>query len=379
VPRTPLYERHLAAGGRIVDFAGWEMPQQYSSVKAEQEAVRAAAGIFDVSHMGRLEVRGRGSAEFLQGLVTNDLSKLHAGQAQYSLLCREDGGVVDDLIVYRSVPPLSSGRTPPSPADGDGEAWLLVVNAANRAKDLGWLRGHAPAGVEVRDRSDETCLVALQGPLAEARLPAEGVDRSAIPHLAIVPRRVAGVEALVARTGYTGEDGYELFASADHAARLWDGLLEAGAVPCGLACRDVCRLEAGLRLYGSDMDEETNPYEAGLGWTVKLQKGDFVGRPALQAVKSAGPRRVLVGLECTGRTIPRHGADVHSEHGRVGAVTSGTYSFWLEKGIGFASVEAGSVTTGDQVAVGLRGREAPAAVVPLPFYRGSVGSSAVKS
>jgi aminomethyltransferase len=184
---------------------------------------------------------------------------------------------------------------------------------------------------------------------------------------------------LVARTGYTGEDGFELFVSVDQAANLWDRLREAGALPCGLACRDLCRLEAGLRLYGSDMDEETNPYEAGLGWTVKLQKGEFIGRTALQAVKAAGPRRVLVGIECAGRAIPRHGAGVRVDHHRVGSVTSGTYSFWLERGIGFASVEAGTVTVGTEVALELRGEESPAAVVPLPFYRGSVGHSAVKS
>jgi aminomethyltransferase len=347
----------------MVDFAGWEMPQLYTSVKAEQQAVRTRAGVFDVSHMGRFEVRGPGAAEFLQGLVTNDLSKLEPDRAQYNLLCREDGGLVDDLVVYRA-----------------GQSWTLVVNAASREKDLAWLREHAPAtGVEVLDRSEETCLVAVQGPTAEELLPAGGFDKSAIPYFGIGRGRVAGVDALISRTGYTGEDGFELFASSGDAGRLWDGLLEAGAAPCGLACRDVCRLEAGLRLYGSDMDEQTNPYEAGLGWTVKLLKGHFVGRPALEAVKAAGPRRVVVGLECTGRTIPRHDAEVRLAGRGIGAVTSGTYSFWLEKGIGFAWVEAGTVTAGDQVALGLRGGEAPAVVASLPFYRGSVGRPAVRT
>jgi aminomethyltransferase len=313
--------------------------------------------------MGRFEVRGPGAAEFLQGLVTNDLSKLEPDRAQYNLLCREDGGLVDDLVVYRA-----------------GQSWTLVVNAASREKDLAWLREHAPAtGVEVLDRSEETCLVAVQGPTAEELLPAGGFDKSAIPYFGIGRGRVAGVDALISRTGYTGEDGFELFASSGDAGRLWDGLLEAGAAPCGLACRDVCRLEAGLRLYGSDMDEQTNPYEAGLGWTVKLLKGHFVGRPALEAVKAAGPRRVVVGLECTGRTIPRHDAEVRLAGRGIGAVTSGTYSFWLEKGIGFAWVEAGTVTAGDQVALGLRGGEAPAVVASLPFYRGSVGRPAVRT
>jgi aminomethyltransferase len=348
----------------MVDFAGWEMPQLYSSVKAEQQAVRTHAGVFDVSHMGRLEVRGPGAAEFLQGMVTNDLSKLVPDRAQYNLLCREDGGLVDDLVVYR----------------GEGEGWTLVVNAANREKDLGWLREHAPAtGAQVLDRSEETCLVAVQGPRAEELLPAEGFDPAAIPYFGIGRGRVAGVDALISRTGYTGEDGFELFVSSAGAERLWDGLLDAGAVPCGLACRDVCRLEAGLRLYGSDMDEQTNPYEAGLGWTVKLRKGRFVGRSALEAVEAAGPARVVVGLECPGRAIPRHHAEVRLAGRGIGAVTSGTYSFWLEKGIGFASVEAGTVTAGDRVALELRGGEAPAAVVSLPFYRGSVGRPAVRT
>jgi aminomethyltransferase len=357
----------------LVDFAGWEMPQLYSSVKAEQQAVRTAAGVFDVSHMGRLQVGGAGAGAFLQGLLTNDLSKLEPGQAQYTLLCREDGGMIDDLVVYRAfrIPGCSTARREVT--------WQLVVNAANRAKDLDWVREHAPAGVEIRDCSDDTSLLALQGPRAETLLPADGIDTSALPSFGTAWGQVAGVQAGVSRTGYTGEDGFEVFVASEDAAVLWDGLLEAGAVPCGLACRDVCRLEAGLRLYGSDMDEQTNPYEAGLGWTVKLQKDDFVGRSALEAVRAAGPRRVLVGLEGTGRTILRRPAEVHHDARRVGAVTSGTYSFWLEKGIGFASVEAGTVTVGSKVSVELRGGEAAAAVVPLPFYRGSVGRPAVKT
>jgi aminomethyltransferase len=358
----------------MVDFAGWEMPQLYTSVKAEQHAVRTRAGVFDVSHMGRFEVRGTGAGEFLQGLVTNDLSKLEPDRAQYNLLCREDGGMVDDLVVYRAA--LPSRTSSPS----GGEAWTLVVNAANREKDLGWLREHAPAaGVEVLDRSEETCLVATQGPRAEQLLPSDGLDNSAIPYFGIGRGRVAGVEALISRTGYTGEDGFELFVSSERATRLWDGLLEAGAEACGLACRDVCRLEAGLRLYGSDMDEHTNPYEAGLGWTVKLHKGQFVGRSALEAIRAAGPGRAVVGVECPGRAIPRHHAEVRQAGRSIGAVTSGTYSFWLEKGIGFALIEAGTVTEGSQVTLALRGGEAPAVVVPLPFYRGSVGRPAVKT
>jgi glycine cleavage system T protein (aminomethyltransferase) len=344
----------------MVEFAGWDMPQQYSSVKEEQEAVRTAAGVFDVSHMGRYEVRGEParSAEFLQGIVTNDVSRLAPNRAQYNLLCRSDGGIVDDLVVYRSE-----------------DAWLVVVNAANRDKDFAWLRDRAPRGVEIVDRSDELSLIALQGPDAERMLPVDGIDLPAVRYFGMAAGLVAGVRSLVSRTGYTGEDGFELFVPSADAGAVWDALVAAGATPCGLAARDVCRLEAGLRLYGSDMDESTNPYEAGLGWTVKLAKGDFVGREALQKIKDEGPRRELVGLGGTDRTIPRHGAVVSLDGREIGSVTSGTYSFWLRRGIGMASITIGpdgtAAAVGSQLGVGTRNGEGVAEVVSLPFYRGS--------
>jgi aminomethyltransferase len=357
--RTPLHPQHLAAGARLVDFAGWEMPQQYTSVRDEQEAVRAGAGLFDVSHMGRYEVRGDGAAEFLQGMVTNDLSRVGPNRAQYNLLCREDGGIVDDLVVY---------RTP--------DAWLVVVNAANRDRDMSWLREHAPAAVEIVDRSEELSLVALQGPRALEVLPAEDVDLDAIRYFGMAGGVVAGVSALLSRTGYTGEDGFELFLPSADAGRVWDALVEAGARPCGLAARDVCRLEAGLRLYGSDMDDETNPYEAGLGWTVKLKKGPFIGRDALQRAREAGPRRELVGLRSADRGIPRHGAAVGIGARPIGSVTSGTYSFWLQCAIAMASVEAAAAPVGTRVDVETRSGEGVAEVVSMPFYRGSVRQAA---
>ena len=357
--RTPLYSQHVAAGGRMVDFAGWEMPQQYTSVKEEQEAVRGAAGLFDVSHMGRYEVRGDSAADYLQSLVTNDLSRLAPNRAQYNLLCRQDGGIVDDLVVYRSE-----------------SAWLVVVNAANREKDLAWLRDRAPRDVEVVDRSDELSLIALQGPAAERMLPVEGVDLGAVRYFGMATGRLAGAESLVSRTGYTGEDGFELFVPSTHAGAVWDALVAAGARPCGLAARDVCRLEAGLRLYGSDMDEQTNPYEAGLGWTVKLAKGDFVGREALQGIKNEGPRRELVGLGGADRTIPRHGAVVSLDGREIGVVTSGTYSFWLRRGIGMATIAAGAAPAGSRLGVATRNGEGVAEVVSLPFYRGSARRAA---
>jgi len=352
--RTPLYEKHLAARARLVDFAGWEMPQQYVSVKAEQESVRTAAGLFDVSHMGRYEIRGPAAGEFLQGLVTNDLGRLRLDQAQYNLLCLPDGGIVDDLVVYRR-------------AGG----WWLVVNAANREKDMAWLRQHERPGREIVDHSSDVSLLALQGPRAAEMLPVEGVDLAAVPSFGVGSGRVAGVPSVIARTGYTGEDGFELFVPTSHVANVWDVLVEAGATPCGLAARDVCRLEAGLRLYGSDMDQDTNPYEAGLGWTVKLGKGEFVGRQALERIKAEGPRRRLVGLGASDRTIPRHGSAVSLGASVIGSVTSGTYSFWLRRGIAMAMIDAGSAAVGTTLTVEARNGTGRAEVVTMPFYRGS--------
>ncbi|HKA10786.1 MAG TPA: glycine cleavage system aminomethyltransferase GcvT [Candidatus Dormibacteraeota bacterium] len=352
--RTPLYQNHVTAGARLVDFAGWDMPQQYTSVRNEQEAVRTAAGLFDVSHMGRYEIRGPAAGEFLQGLVTNDLGRLRLDQAQYNLLCLPDGGIVDDLVVYRR-------------AGG----WWLVVNAANREKDMAWLRQHERPGTEIVDHSSEVSLLALQGPRAAEMLPVEGVDLTAVPSFGVGSGRVAGVPSVIARTGYTGEDGFELFVPTSHVASVWDALVEAGATPCGLAARDVCRLEAGLRLYGSDMDQDTNPYEAGLGWTVKLGKGEFVGSQALERIKAEGPRRQLVGLGASDRTIPRHGSAVSLGASVIGTVTSGTYSFWLRRGIAMAMIDAGSAAVGTTLTVEARNGTGRAEVVTMPFYRGS--------
>ena len=358
--RTPLYDRHVAGGARVVDFAGWAMPQQYTSVREEQRAVRQAAGLFDVSHMGRFEIEGPGAGDALQRLVTNDLSVLAPGRAQYTLLCNEGGGVIDDLVVYRAEEAAA------------GWSWRAVVNAANRARDLAWLVEHAQPGITVVDRSEDLALLALQGPLARQILPAEGVDLDAIPYFGCAEARVAGAAVTLSRTGYTGEDGFELFVPSRQAAAVWDALGAGGAVPCGLAARDVCRLEAGLRLYGQDMDEDTNPYEAGLGWTVKLDKGEFVGRDALRILKTAGAARSIVGIEGAGRAIPRRGASIWRGEEPVGTVTSGTYSFWLDKGIGMASIAAGAAPRGTRLGVDVRGGRGEVEIVPLPFYRGSV-------
>jgi aminomethyltransferase len=348
----------------MVDFGGWDLPQQYSSIRDEHLAVRNVAGLFDLSHMGRLDVRGRGAAGYLQGLLTNDVDQVAPGRAQYTLLCREDGGILDDLVIYRR---------------GEDD-FLVVVNAANRVKDVRWMRDHLPVGVSLDDRTHEVSLIALQGPKAESLLPAGGIDLATVPYFGFAQGEIDGIETLISRTGYTGEDGFELFVPSEHAAEVWRAVLEAGktagALPAGLGARDACRLEAGLRLYGNDMDETSNPYDVGLGWTVKLAKGPFLGAEALSAAKAAGPRRRMVGLKTSDRTIPRHDSAVLREGDAIGRVTSGTWSFFLNQGVAMASLEVGKGAPGDTVEVDVRGRSGKADVVALPIYRGSVKSPA---
>jgi len=343
----------------MVDFGGWDLPQQYTSIRDEHLAVRNAAGLFDVSHMGRFRVTGSESFDFLQGIVTNDLGRIKSGTAQYNLLCKDDGGIVDDLIVYW----------------GD-EAFFVVVNASNREKDLAWMQDHAPTGVQIEDQTFELALIALQGPKAEELMPSTGLHD--LPYFGFRAGEVAGVAGMISRTGYTGEDGFEIFVPSDRVGEVWDAILERGrtdgALPAGLGARDAARLEAALRLYGNDMDETVNPYEAGLGWAVKLDK-DFVGRDALAKVRQDGPRRTLVGLKTKPGDIPRHGAAVIGDASRSGQVTSGTHSFFLGHPIALAMVEVPSFRVGDRVAVEVRGREAEAEVVRLPFYRGSARSA----
>jgi aminomethyltransferase len=348
----------------MVDFGGWDLPQQYTSIRDEHVAVRKAAGLFDVSHMGRFRVLGGGSFDFLQSVVTNDLHRIEPGMAQYNLLCTEGGGIVDDLIVYW----------------GD-EGFFVVVNASNREKDLAWMRDHAPSGVTIEDRTFELALLAFQGPRAQELMPSSGLDD--LPYFGFRTGEVAGVTGMISRTGYTGEDGFEIFVASDRVGHVWDAILEKGrpegVLPAGLGARDAARLEAALRLYGSDMDETVNPYEAGLGWAVKLDKGDFIGREALARVRKDGPRRALVGIKTKPGDIPRHGAAVRGEGDRKGVVTSGTHSFFLGHPIALAMVEVPSFRVGDEAVVEVRGREAPAQVVKLPFYRGSARSAVAPS
>jgi aminomethyltransferase len=354
--RTPLYDTHVRAGARMVEFAGWEMPVQYAGILEEHQAVRTRAGLFDVSHMGEVVFRGPKALEALNRVFTNDLTKAADGQAQYGCLCRDSGGIVDDVVVYRR-----------SATD-----LLVCVNAANRAKDFEWLRGHA-GGAEVSNESDDWAQLALQGPLAAQLLQRlTNVNLSAMRTYRFATGEVAGIPSLVARTGYTGEDGFEIFAPADKGPALWAALMEAGRpekiAPTGLGARDSLRLEMAYRLYGSDMDDGTTPLEAGLSWAVKLDKGGFVGRDALVKQREAGVPRKLVGFTLTDPGIARHGYPVMQDGRKVGDVTSGTKSPTLGIPIGLAYVPTALAAEGSAFAVEIRGRAAAARVVKTPFY-----------
>jgi len=361
--RTPLHAEHVGLGGKMVPFAGFEMPVQYpTGITAEHTAVREAAGLFDVSHMGEFLVRGPQALDLIQLVSINDASKVAIGQAQYSAMCLEAGGVVDDLLVYRFA-----------------DHWMLVVNASNRAKDLAWIRHFAARfDVEVEDASDRTALLALQGPAARAILqPLTTADLNEVTYYRFIGVDVAGAPATVSGTGYTGEDGFELYVDATHAVDLWRALLEKGTakglVPVGLGARDSLRLEMGYALYGNDLDAEHTPLEAGLGWVTKLDKGDFVGREALLAQKGAGVPRRLVGLTVEARGFPRPGYAILSGDDVVGSVTSGTVSPTLGVGIAMGYVATPSAAPGTRLAIDARGRRLEATVVRPPFYtQGSI-------
>ena len=354
--RTPLHDVHVRSGARMVEFAGWDMPVQYSGLLEEHGAVRARAGLFDVSHMGEVVFRGPRALASLNRLFTNDLSRVADGQAQYGCLCRETGGIVDDVVVYRR----------------SAEDLLVCVNAANRQKDFEWLRDHA-GGVPVTNESDDWAQLALQGPRAlDILQPLARLDLSGVSTFRFAEGDVAGVRCTVARTGYTGEDGFELFCRPDQVAPLWAALVEAGSpaglLPAGLGARDTLRLEMAYRLYGSDMDDGTTPLEAGLAWVVKLDKGDFVGREAMLRQKESGVPRKLVGFALTDPGIARHGYDVVRDGSKVGTVTSGTRSPSLKTSIGLAYVPPALAAEGSTFAVDIRGRPAAARVVKTPFY-----------
>ena len=347
--RTPLYERHERAGARLVPFAGWEMPVQYEGIRQEHVAVRTGAGVFDVSHMGEIETSGLGAQDFLQRLLSNDVTKIAERGAQYSVLCRDDGGVLDDLFTYR----LGEDR------------FLTVTNASNHDKDLAWFRDHAGEfDVEVTDAHDRWAMLAVQGPDARAAVEriASGGDLPA--RMRTVDLQVAGAACIVCGTGYTGEDGVEILIPPDGAVAVWDALMDQGVTPVGLGARDTLRLEVCFHLYGNDLSEDRNPIEAGLGWCCKLDTG-FIGSDALRGVE---PEQTLVPFAFTGPGIPRQGNPVHSEQGD-GVVTSGSLSPCLEVGIGMAYVPVAAAEPGTALEVDVRGKSRAAEVREKPLYR----------
>ena len=361
--KTPLHAAHLAAGGHMVDFAGYDMPVRYGTIVAEHAAVRTAAGLFDISHMGRVRFSGPDAGACLDRLLTNRVPS-EPGRVKYGLLCREDGGIIDDVLTTKLA-----------------EDWLMVVNASNRPACLDWFRRQADGfAVEIDDRTDDTAMIAVQGP-ESGEIVAGALEMPLLETLGYYraspavwePAGGGPLEITVSRTGYTGEDGFELIAPADRAEALWNELLTAGEphglIPCGLGCRDTLRLEAGMPLYGHELDLDTDPLTAGLGFAVALGKGEFLGRDAIAAVKEAGPERVRVGIEQAGKRVGREGAAVFRGGEPVGHVTSGTHSPTLGRAIGMAYVTPDAAAVGTKLEVDVRGRPEPARVVPLPFYR----------
>lgn len=362
--RTPLHATHHGLGARMVEFGGWDMPVQYpGGILEEHRAVREAAGLFDVSHMGEIQIRGPQALAYLQHLVTNDPARMALGDAQYTVMCYPDGGAIDDLIVYRL---------------GDDD-YLAVVNASNKDKDFDWMRGQVNGfDVQVADRSDDYGLVALQGPRAVAILrPITDVDLDALGYYTARRGEVSGIDALISRTGYTGEDGFEIMVAAGDTPALWDALMAAGANfglrPAGLGARDTLRLEAAMPLYDHELDAATNPIEAGLPRFVSLDKGDFNGREAMVTAKANGPAKRLVGFEMVGRGIPRGGYEVARDGEVIGVVTSGTQSPTLGKAIGMAYVRPDYAAVGTDLDIIIRGQPVAARIVKRPFYKRAKG------
>lgn len=361
IRRTPLHSEHLAAKAKMVPFAGYEMPIQYpTGITAEHTAVRTAAGLFDASHMGEFEIRGPGALDLVQYVTTNDASALEIGQAQYATLPREDGTLLDDLIVYKL-------------AD---EHYMLVVNASNRQKDFDWILRFTPRfDASLLDRSDEIALLALQGPLSQTVLSRlTDLDLDSIGYYRFARGKVNGAEAIVSRTGYTGEDGFELYVANAEAASLWRAILQAGSgegvIPAGLGARDTLRLEMGYALYGNDLDETRTPFEAGLAWVTRLNKGPFTALDALRELKLKGVSRKLVGFRLLERGFPRAGYEIASDGHVIGQVTSGTLSPTLGIGIGMGYVDAAAASIGSRIEIVIRGQGVPAEIVKPPFYTG---------
>ncbi|MDZ5471027.1 glycine cleavage system aminomethyltransferase GcvT (plasmid) [Bacillus sp. 31A1R] len=359
--RTPLFEVYKEYGGKTIDFGGWELPVQFSSIKEEHEAVRTKAGLFDVSHMGEIEVKGTESLAYLQKMMTNDISKIKDGGAQYTAMCYENGGTVDDLLVYKM-------------AD---DHYLLVVNASNIEKDYKWLQDHVQGDVHLENLSENMAQLALQGPLAESVLQklVNNVNLSDIGFFKFQNEiDLNGRKALISRTGYTGEDGFEIYCDANDVVAIWSNILEAGAaegvLPCGLGSRDTLRFEANLALYGQELSPDISPLEAGIGFAVKLNKeSDFIGKSVLlQQIENGVPRK-LVGVEMIDRGIPRHGYPVYVGEELIGEVTTGTQSPTLKRNIGMALLKTDFAVLDQEVEVEIRNKRVKAKVVPTPFYK----------
>lgn len=357
--KTPFTEIHRSLGAKLVEFAGFEMPVQYTGIIDEHQAVRNRVGVFDVTHMGEFIVRGKDAAAFLQKMTINDITKLYEGRVQYSAMCYDDGGIVDDLLVYHC-----------------GDHYMLVVNASNTKKDFEWLKSHLEGDVSLVDRSDEFSLLAVQGPQSLATLKKiVDVDLSKIEYYHFTKGRLAGEEMIISRTGYTGELGFELYFRWDDAAakKIWDAVFNAGkefgVAPIGLGARDTLRLEMGYCLYGNDIDQTTHPLEAGLGWITKLNKGEFLGKSVMMKAKQEGLHRTLVGFTLSEKAVARHGYPLLLNGSEMGHVTSGTFSPTLERAIGMGYVSTGNNEEGKTIQVGIRGKEIPATIVKIPFVQ----------
>lgn len=355
---TPLYEKHLELKGKIIDFGGWALPVEYSGILEEHEAVRTKAGIFDVSHMGEITVKGEDAEKYLQLIVTNDISALADNQIAYTPMCYPDGGVVDDLLVYKY----------------SSDNYLLIVNASNTGKDFEWMKDHVSGNVTVKNVSLDYAQLALQGPKAQTilqKIVNEDLDKIEFYHFK-GDVEVNGTKALVSRTGYTGEDGFELYVASVKAPEIWDLLLETGKneglVPAGLGARDTLRFEAGLPLYGQEIDKDITPLEAGLGIFVKLSKDDFIGKDALAAQKAEGLKRKSAGFEMIDRGIPRSHYEVYAGGKKIGYVTTGSFSPTLKKNIGNALIDAEYAKEGTEIEVSVRNKKLKAKIIKRPFY-----------
>jgi aminomethyltransferase len=356
--RTPFFEIHQKAGGKIVPFGGYEMPVQYAGIMEEHKTVRNAVGVFDVSHMGEFFAAGAQALPFLQNITVNDVSKLTPGKAQYSAMCYEDGGIVDDLLIYMLAE----------------NSYMIVVNASNIDKDWEWMKKHCPSDVSFENKSDGTALLAVQGPKSlQTMQKLTSANLASIPYYHFVQGNLAGIDMIISRTGYTGELGFEIYFDVQHGEKIWNAIFDAGKefgiAPIGLGARDTLRLEMGYCLYGNDIDQTTNPIEGGLGWITKLAKGDFIAKPVLERTKAEGPKRKLVGMMLQDKAVPRHGYPLMVNGTSVGVVTSGTFSPMLGKGIAMGYVNASHAEIGSKIQIDVRGKFIDATIVTLPFLK----------